>query len=885
MESERIIVGAIKRKFLDLNILPDKSDILGDLEKYRQMPDDILKTIWDINKSTIDWDKCERIMLEEIEISHNIGIGISDLNLKYDREWYTKFLGENKTNFYTDRFYSKYANSLPPKVLYTLRQDQEQIVNLCGSPIREEEKDIRGLVFGFVQSGKTLSYTSVANAAMDAGYNMIVILAGATNILRKQTQERVNNDVIGWNGTADVGVGQIDNNMSLRPTSLTTAEMDFDKKIAKQNMGGYTLKTVSVPVVAVIKKNVNALNNINAWLSSQTKSGQINKSILLIDDESDYASVNTKDVDDPTAINKGIRKMLNHFEVSTYLAITATPFANVLINVDNNHEDIGTDLFPKSFIWTLDKPSTYLGVKEIVIDRFQNILNPNDANNDTVVNEFLKAKKTYSITELPRFIERAVAHFIFNSAKLRCNLSFKSDLSMMINVSRYTNHHQDISGLIYARISKTRSEIRNTNIQNSTDEILKLIYNLYQDDTFNINISKFNEIIEDQICHTEVIDVHSLSKKEISFTGTGEINHIVVGGLSLSRGFTIEGLITSVFLRNTQTYDALMQMGRWFGHKQLFQEYIELFTTPTIQRRFEVIEDATLDLITQLKTMRDRNETPKEFGLSIKLDPQVAMQVVAYNKARDADKIFVSMSIEGKSCETTKLWNDPNVHYENTKLVVRLIDQIFSHGAKYNGSQGLYIQAGRDQYAYQNIPIEHLISFIEKFDIPHKSLSQVSSKMPYFFLLEHLKKHPKYFDFILIEGNGPVLTFNEKTKSVKKNYRQCTISDDGYIKIDHNQLSSGGEDESAFLPLKKSNREEARADRKTLYGDKPLLMFYPIEARNSELETLGEFWAWGISIPGDQTKKELELKFANSVLIKALDEDSDEFIEDLLIEE
>ena len=97
------------------------------------------------------------------------------------------------------------------------------------------------MVFGFVQAGKTLNYTSVSNAAMDAGYDLIVVLAGATNILRSQTQERIITDLIGFNAGKRVGVGRIDNNPEKRPISLTSVEQDFDKKIAAQNMGSATL--------------------------------------------------------------------------------------------------------------------------------------------------------------------------------------------------------------------------------------------------------------------------------------------------------------------------------------------------------------------------------------------------------------------------------------------------------------------------------------------------------------------------------------------------------------------------------------------------------------------------------------------------------------------
>jgi len=407
---------------------------------------------------------------------------------------------------------------------------------------------------------------------MDAGYHLIVILAGATNILRKQTQERVISDMIGWNGISDTGVALIDNDPKRRPTSLTTIDLDFDKKIAQQKMGDYTLETVKVPVIAVIKKNVYSLKNLNGWLKSQNRSGKIEKSILLIDDESDYASVNTRDENNPTSVNRAIREMLNHFKTSTYLAITATPFANVLIDVDNRNDVYGNDLFPRSFIWTLNKPSTYMGVKEIITERFRNIgesFERDDSNqNDNLVDNILRFKKESNFDTLPSFVFTAMEEFIYNCVKIRRDLNYNADLSMMVNMSRFTRHHQEVAELIYNEIQIFKMEIKNKYIENCSHRSLRAIFKLFKsDETFFCDIPEFNKLVQDVILNIDVIDVHSESKREIAFSGEYSTNHIVVGGLSLSRGFTIEGLIVTVFVRSTKIYDALMQMGRWAQKK------------------------------------------------------------------------------------------------------------------------------------------------------------------------------------------------------------------------------------------------------------------------------------------------------------------------------
>ena len=361
MTNEQIFIQQIKKNLQKLTEVTS-ADLTLQVDKYRSAPLVDLKIYFELSESVIDWNLVEERLREQIAVKHEQGFGIIDDNQFYNTTWFSDYQTKYGLQYYWKRFLDKQTILLPPNVIKSVKDDTESILNRCGAPGREEVKDIRGLVFGYVQSGKTLNYTSVANAAMDTGYDIIIILAGATNILREQTQKRVNSDVIGWDGSNVIGVGEFDDDMAKRPICLTTVVSDFNKKVADQQLQGVNLSNVSTPVIAVIKKNVRAIQNLNKWLKVQNKSGQISKSILLVDDESDYASVNTKSTDDPTAINRGLREMLNQFKVSTYLAITATPFANVLINYSNEHQDYGEDLFPKSFIWSLNKPSTYSGV-------------------------------------------------------------------------------------------------------------------------------------------------------------------------------------------------------------------------------------------------------------------------------------------------------------------------------------------------------------------------------------------------------------------------------------------------------------------------------------------------------------------------------------------
>ena len=878
------IVTQIKTLLLDKETVPTIEDLRSRFEEMRSVPLNFLASTLSTSGEEIDWDEVWYELETQIQVKHSAGSGLDDPNAKYNKYWFTEFKKENKSRYYSDRFLRKISENLSSEVLFTLQQDTEQILNLLGSPKRTEDKDIRGLVFGFVQAGKTLNYTSVSNAAMDAGYDLIVVLAGATNILRSQTQERIITDLIGFNAGKRVGVGRIDNNPEKRPISLTSVEQDFDKKIAAQNMGSATLDTVKVPVIAVVKKNVNALKNLNKWLASQNPTGKLNKAILLIDDESDYASVNTKEQDDPTAINKRIREMLNHFNVSSYCAITATPFANVLIDSENRNDDVGSDLFPRSFIWTLDKPTTYMGVKEIVTDRFKDITlvegpdrqDENRALANSILGFKINHKKgVYDQFEtLPVFVFSALEEFLYNATKLRYKNAFEGDLSMMINLSRFTKHHQELATLTFEVIETCRRQIESNVIGRCSHKILVGCLDRFnQDHLFDITEGEFDELLEESIKSLDVIDVHSESKRTISFTGKDSINHIVVGGLSLSRGFTVEGLIVSVFLRTTSTYDALMQMGRWFGHKQKFGDYISLYTTSRIKRRFESIQRATVDLIQQLHDMREKGATPEEFGLAIQLDPEVAMQVVAANKRKDADKLTISMSIEGKTCETTKMFlTDEGLDCLNESLVENFVTEVFENGESVQESSGIIVPNKAYHKGRRNIPKKILVDFIRGFEMPHKGLSELTSKMPYKFILEHLDRHVNNFDFFLVDGIGK----ETKIASYKlcETKRKCIRQEDGYIQIANNQLSSGPTLESTFLKQSFDSRHEAAKSRSEL-SLPPLLLLYKVHARNNENdnENYGSYWAWSLIIPGDRAKQKKKMVFGNSVLLRQLSQE------------
>ena len=248
----------------------------------------------------------------------------------------------------------------------------------------------KGMVVGNVQSGKTANYIGLISKAADAGYKVIVVLAGILDDLRIQTQIRLEEGFIGKNGCNQelVGVGQSNKKLIEKDIlALTTRESDFKEKTYKA-FGALDFLSFKHTYIFVIKKNTTILRNLNKWLNKELSNRSITKangSLLLIDDEADNASINTKagspylnkkkidkDYDpndvDPSKINGQIRKLIQKFKISTYVGYTATPFANIFISPKNINKMFSEDLFPKHFIQYIKPPSTYFGSSRIFVE-------------------------------------------------------------------------------------------------------------------------------------------------------------------------------------------------------------------------------------------------------------------------------------------------------------------------------------------------------------------------------------------------------------------------------------------------------------------------------------------------------------------------------------
>ena len=536
-----------------------------------------------------DWLRMKR----EFEAHYNVymdkGILVQgDEQQHRDNTWWTGKEKQNNQNYYWNRFQDHISKSLPSSVVKVTDDDTDVVMNNIEDPSVDNFSRV-GMVVGHVQSGKTSNYSALICKAADAGYKFIVVIAGGMNNLRNQTQERLNESFVGADQGVPVGVGKLGNiNSGLLPVSLTTKEQDFNKRDANRNSQGLNFDNISSPIILVIKKNTRTLSNVINWLEAQYKNQIPNHAMLLIDDESDYASINTKEDEDPTSINKKIRKLLSLFKKSSYVAYTATPYANIFIDHEAENEDVGQDIFPKDFIYAIEAPSNYFGAKKIFLDKPEKHLISISDYEDYIP---IKHKKDFEIEELPESLLEAIRLFVLNVGIRTLRGQGNKHNSMLIHATRFTRIHQQLRTQVEEYNSKLQKHLLAYGRMSNAEKQSTLIKELME--TWQLRLSnvgfEWNEVLESvcQIIDTVIVrEVHQSTKIPLEYRKDSVTNAIVIGGASLARGFTLEGLSVSYFLRNTIFYDTLMQMGRWFGYRPDYEDLCKVYMTPEMSSNF-----------------------------------------------------------------------------------------------------------------------------------------------------------------------------------------------------------------------------------------------------------------------------------------------------------
>ncbi|TMU20381.1 endonuclease [Halomonas sp. ATBC28] len=663
----------------------------GLVDSTRRTPEGIRKLIASVRQAPIfpnvsddDAEMLAREIEERIGVSMGLGAVVDGDDFE---QWLESVRPEIESGSDPWYYWSRYKKllikkKLPQDVIYGTDQVTDKILGRLGNPRDKRTWDRKGMVVGHVQSGKTANYTGLVCKAADVGYRLIIVIAGLHNNLRNQTQSRIDEGFIGRD-TARlaqmdtrvrpklIGVAEFDDRFT--PVSLTNTIRDFNKSTATSNTS--QIASYAVPVVLVIKKNMHTLRNLTEWLrehSANHSSEMVDQPMLMIDDEADNASINVKyGKNEVSRINGQIRELLGLFRRSCYVGYTATPFANIFIDPEQEEKMEEEDLFPRDFIIGLDAPDNYFGPRKVFLDGIPDEEKPlylrNIIDNGDVLP--VRHKKEDDLVSVPYSMIEALRTFLV--ARTIRDLRGQRDqhASMLVNASRFTR----MQGLIRNRLQDALNTIRDSIRINASlgergiqDPEIAALREIWAAEFYEAwpDWDEIQMQMLSSIGAAKVVEVNS-RVNDLDYSAAGErgLTVIAVGGFSLSRGLTLEGLTVSYFLRNSMMYDTLMQMGRWFGYRGNYEDLCRVWMPPQAIGWYAHIAEATEELHEELRRMQRDRATPLQFGLAVRSHPS-SLLVTARNKLGSGEK-HVKIGLSNGYVETHKLRNVPDVLESN----------------------------------------------------------------------------------------------------------------------------------------------------------------------------------------------------------------------------
>lgn len=514
--------------------------------------------------------------------------------------------------------------------------------------------DIRGLVLGYVQSGKTASFTAVTAKAADAGYRLIIVLSGIDKGLRRQTNIRLKHELVGYSDNRSGAVRMPP--VGKQWHEFTSEDLDGDFQPGLVN---HAALQGSQPVLIVMKKNGAVLRRLLRWIDDAPPEVRRTLPFLLIDDEADQASVDTRgsyqvehdsadpDYEPPSVINGLIRDLLLKFERRAYIAYTATPFANILIPHDTSDPRVGNDLYPKDFIVDLPKPEGYFGAEEFFGrmdassgDEFGGLDVIREVTDEDIV--------ALDQGQFPNTLGTALLDFVLSGAARDQRGQGEAPATMLIHTSQLKIVHAQLKQLVDEKFGELKDEWRYQRGHGISERLARrwetefrpVIRASHLDrdvpyEKIEPHIGPFFEAVQVRMLNSDTGEV-------LDYEREPSLKAIGIGGNKLSRGLTLEGLLVSYYIRRSATYDTLMQMGRWFGFRGGYEDITRIWTTPELEGWFSDLAFVEHRLREDIEVYENQGLTPYEVGMRIWQHP--SMQVTSPLKRRFASNTTIAQS-------------------------------------------------------------------------------------------------------------------------------------------------------------------------------------------------------------------------------------------------
>ncbi|MEZ0065985.1 hypothetical protein ABIA32_001994 [Streptacidiphilus sp. MAP12-20] len=515
----------------------------------------------------------------------------------------------------------------------SLDDSSTRVVSLLNHP-KEKTFSTRGLVVGYVQSGKTTNFTSVVAKAADRGYKLFIVLAGIHNGLRRQTQARLVQQLV-------------EPNPSMW-SQLTGLDKDFTPQ---ENPASYFGRSNKTHVLCVVKKNATVLRKLARWLEKASEYLE-DCPALIIDDEADQATVATK------SINPLILTIMSHLPRSAYLGYTATPFANLLIDPS------AEDLYPKDFVVNLPKPAGHFGT-EVLFGRYAlDGEDPEQVDDGhdmirSVPKDDVAAVRPETRADVEGFepvitdtLRQAVEYFWLVTAARRVRGTGNPHNTMLIHTSVNTAVHNSFERPLKHLLARSARSLTEQD-----DALLSRLRDLWEEETDRVRAEDFDvtkvpfELLMPELPGVlnscRIIMDNSSSEDRLDYEN-GPVVAIAVGGNTLSRGLTLEGLSVSYFVRAVSAYDTLLQMGRWFGFRNGYADLPRIWMTDELAEWFRHLATVETEMRRDIDIYMTEDETPLTFAVRLRTHP--ALRVTAAAKMRDA--VTAASSYGGKRVQT-----------------------------------------------------------------------------------------------------------------------------------------------------------------------------------------------------------------------------------------
>lgn len=757
--------------------------LAADMEKGSVTPTIIMEKIDFVADNVYPGKEIDRKAARD-ELIRRFSLWIGGATMLSDKTGHKDWLNASRRKDW--RYWQRYRDFLESKMSIKavdgLDEATNKILELLEDPLREGVWDRRGLVVGHVQSGKTGNYTGLICKAADAGYKIIIVLAGLHNNLRSQTQIRLEEGFLGYETSAKndvvryIGVGENARDAEIRPNCATNRSDngDFNTKVAKH----LAISPEQRPWLFVVKKNKTVLDRLLKWIRNHVADVKDSDGrplvsgfpLLLIDDEADHASVDTGDqivskdgsVDDeyqPKAINSRIRKILHLFARKAYVGYTATPFANIFIDRRKATKEEGPDLFPQSFIVNISAPSNYVGPARVFglrstdgrVGGLPLIREMDDQTDSTGEDGWMPPKHNKNHVpmyqgrnEVPPSLREAISAFVLCCAVRVLRGQGSMHCSMLVHVTRYTAVQEVVRRQVDDLVKSFRTRMRGFGAVEK-DTLLTEWRELWEGNFVPTSAavatamdesagefelpewedvkSVLSEVLDDLANGVRAIngsagDVLDYAERE----ETG-LKVIAVGGDKLARGLTLEGLCVSYFVRSTKMYDTLMQMGRWFGYRPGYLDLCRLYTTSDLVEWFGHIADAAEELRQEFDTMAKIHATPETYGLKVQSHP--VLMVTSPLKMRSAKTLQVSFS--GSVLETVAFHRDPSIIERNLAATESLLEAAGapSESGRIVRKRGVGTQEWKG-FLWEGVPAEHVVEFFSNY-LTHPAARKVNS--------------------------------------------------------------------------------------------------------------------------------------------------------------